>query len=346
MKKKILHILNTSSYSGAENVAISIINNMGDRYESAYASLEGPIRNNLKKNNIVFIPIVRMSISEIRRIIKLFKPDIIHAHDYTASIIVASSGVKIPIISHLHNNPPWLKNYNVYSYLYLLSTFRYKKVLGVSESIFEEYVFGKKISNKTMSISNPIDTEDIIKKKNCNSEFSASYDVVFLGRLTVQKNPIRFIRIISEMVIKVPDLQVAMIGDGILRKECDLMIDQLNLSKNIHLLGFLENPYEFLSKAKVLCITSKWEGFGLVAVEALSLGIPVIATPVGGLPGIVDSECGLLTNDNNEYAEELYQVLNNEEYRNKKSLKAYIKSGELNNINFYIEKLTDIYENC
>ncbi|GAF23683.1 hypothetical protein JCM19047_3522 [Bacillus sp. JCM 19047] len=59
-----------------------------------------------------------------------------------------------------------------------------------------------------------------------------------------------------------------MIGDGDLRNECENEIKQLKLANNIDLLGFLENPYCIIKNSKMMILTSKWEGFGLVAVEA------------------------------------------------------------------------------
>ena len=109
----ILHILNTGSFSGAENVVISIINEFQKRnienIELIYVSLEGSIRKRLEKEKIKYEPIKKMSVGEIKRVIKKYNPDIIHAHDFTASIICAVSAKKIPVISHIHNNCPWLK---------------------------------------------------------------------------------------------------------------------------------------------------------------------------------------------------------------------------------------------
>ena len=110
---KIIHFLNTNKYSGAENVAISIINQMKNDNEIIYVSLDGPIREYLEENNITFEPIKKIGISELRRVIKKYNPDIIHAHDFTASIISSLVRGKRKLISHIHNNVKWLRNVNV-----------------------------------------------------------------------------------------------------------------------------------------------------------------------------------------------------------------------------------------
>ena len=77
----ILHVLNTGSFSGAENVVISIINEFQKRnienIELIYVSLEGSIRKRLEKEKIKYEPIKKMSVGEIKRVIKKYNPDII-----------------------------------------------------------------------------------------------------------------------------------------------------------------------------------------------------------------------------------------------------------------------------
>lgn len=343
MKKKILHILNTSSYSGAENVAITIINNMNSDYECAYASMDGLIRSVLDKNGITFLPISKMSIRELSRIITIYKPDIIHAHDFTASVVSSLSTSKIPIISHIHNNSPWIKTYHPYSFAYLLTAMKCKKILGVSESVFSEYVFGNIIKNKSTVVSNPIDLSVIKNNAKSAAESDLSYDIVFLGRLSTQKNPQRFIKIISELVRELPDVKVAIIGAGELKTECTKLIGDYRLENNIEMLGFMVNPYGILAASKILCMTSEWEGFGLVAVEALSLGVPVVANDVGGLPGIINNKCGALCKHDDEFILEIKLLLNDENYLDTKSKEAFTQAEKLENIDIYTSRIHEMY---
>ncbi|KMO87667.1 hypothetical protein AB840_01885 [Megasphaera cerevisiae DSM 20462] len=348
MRKKIIHILNTGTYSGAENVAITIVKNMRLQYnyDFIYVSLEGDIRNVCENNDIIFAPIKRMTISEVRRIIKQYKPDIIHAHDFTASVICANSVFRIPVISHLHNNSPWLKKYCFYSFAYLLSCLNINKILMVSKSILNEYVFGNLIRNKSIIISNPIDIYSIQQKAKLGKRkhsVNPVYDIIFLGRLSAPKNPQRFIEIISQVKENYPDIKVAMIGIGPLEDECINLIKEKKMDFNISLLGFMKNPYGILADAKMLCITSEWEGFGLVAVEALSLGIPVLATPVGGLPDIINSNCGALCKNNDQFVVEICKLLYDSVYWHEKSKNAFIQAQHLHNIQKYIAIINEIY---
>ncbi|OON90594.1 MAG: hypothetical protein ATN32_03560 [Candidatus Epulonipiscium fishelsonii] len=341
----IVHLLNSNKFAGAENVACQIIEGTKDSYDCFYVSPAGTIQKTLEDKKINFYPIKSMNIFEIKKMIKVLKPTIIHAHDFRASIISALSTSKIPIISHLHNNSPWLKNYGIYSWVYLISTIKYKKILIVSNSIKQEYVFGRWIKSKILMIGNPINIKYIQEKAN-QSNIKKAYDIIFIGRFMPEKDPIKFIEIISELVKtkQLKNLNCVMIGEGKLKKDCKQLIYNLNLKNNIDMVGFLDNPYIYLKNSKLLCMTSKWEGFGLVAIEALALGVPVVAKPVGGLINIVDSKCGKLCNSNKDYIIELKKLLLNDNYRINKGKEAIIKSKELNNYNSYIKIIKQLYK--
>jgi len=341
---KVLHILNTSSYSGAENVAITIISNMTETVDACYASFDGPIQSKLEENDIDFKKINKLTISEVRRLINEFKPNIIHAHDFRTSVVAAFSTNSIPVISHLHNNSPWLKSVNLYSIVYLLTSFKLKRIICVSESIIKEYIFSFIIKNKMVNMTNPIDLNRIKKQSLEKQEGLKSYDIAFIGRLSEPKDPLMFIEIICLIKEKIPNIRAIMIGSGELLDDCILKIEYLKLLSNIELVGFLNNPFPILTKSKLLCMTSIWEGFGLVAIEALTLGVPVVASPVGGLTEIVTEECGLLTHDKDKLINEIVMLIESSEYRRLKSISALKRSNNFNNIIPYITNLEKLYQ--
>lgn len=341
-KKKVLHVLNTGSYSGAENVVITIINNTKTEVDSVYLSKDGSIREILRENDIDFYPVTKISFKELRRAVKEIKPDAIHAHDFTAGIMSAMTIFKVPIINHLHNNSPWLQKIGLKSILYAVSTFRYKKILTVSDSVLDEFIFSNICKAKSEVIGNPIDIKKIVEKVE-NKNICEPYEIAFLGRLSPQKNPLFFLDIIYELKKYMPNIQVRMIGDGELREQVESKMKDLGLEDNVKLIGFKNNPYEYLNKAKVLCMPSNWEGFGLAAVESLALGKPVVASPVGGLVNIVNNECGMLCTSIEHYVEEIRRLLSNSDVYEKKSQVALGRAYELNNIESYMNNIMKLY---
>lgn len=343
MKKIILHIVNSNVYSGLENVACDIINNISNEYQCVYVTKNGPIVDILKEKNIEFEIIQKVSIKEIKRVVNKYKPDLIHAHDYTASCICALSNIKTPIISHLHNNNLWIKTLHPYSFLYLYCSRKFKKILTVSESIEKEYIFSKYIKNKIVCISNPVSTDKILKKID-DKTYDKKYDICCVGRITEAKNPFRFLEIINSIKAKNSDIKVIWIGDGELKNSVVRRCEELNLTRNINFVGFKKNPYKYMAQSKLFVLTSKWEGYGLVAFEAITIGLPCVVSNVGGLPKIIDEDCGKLCNSNKEFEDEIYKLLSDDKYYNKKKDAAIKKSKKIDNYDAYFNKMKEIYK--
>lgn len=310
-KKKIIHLLQSNKYSGAESVVCQIIESMNvysTAYEMIYVSPYGPIQNVLKKKKIAYFVLNRFSQKEIDRAIKELNPDIIHAHDFNASVRVAKYKDKI-IISHLHNNPLWFSKLDYRTVIYTLCLNSYKKIIGVSESVKKEYLFSKLIDKKFVLLPNVVDREKIIRMSKEQNDLSS--DLLYVGRLSKEKDPLSFLKIIQKLVVDNKDVKAIMIGEGELYNECKNFIDRNSLQDNVNMLGFVENPYKYMKKTKLLVMTSVYEGFGLVAVEAMSLGVPVICRPVGGLVDIVNNDRGAFCKTIDEFTTTLQNLLSN-----------------------------------
>lgn len=339
---KILHILNSNSFSGAENVVCQIIDMFNDELDiqMAYCSPEGPIKYELEKKNIQYISIKKLNLKNLKKVIKSFKPDIIHAHDFKASILTSFLHFKGKIISHIHNNDPKMTTVSIKSLLYNFRIKKFDKVLGVSQSVLEESRFKKKISKKFLMIGNPVNVKAI--RKDIKKE-EKKYDVIFVGRLTRQKDPSRFVTIVSKIAENNKNIKCLMLGDGELRQEVHDLICSYGLYDNIEMLGFKNNVYDYINQSKMLFITSLWEGFGLVVIEALSLGVPVAATPVGGLPDLVICGAGKICACDNDFID-FYNLLTNDKNAYLAySQAAYNRADELNNIEEYKKILFNVY---
>lgn len=341
--KKVYFIMSTDDFSGAESVNFSIINLLKKKYDFYWVSRSGKIDEFLKEKNIKHIIIEKLSPKELNRVIEEGKPDILHATDYRASCICALANTNIPIISHLHNNPPWIKGFfNKFSIMYLICSPKFSKILTVSESIQNEYAYSCFIKKKIKNVSNPVSVKMIRNKVN---NFEKEYDICFCGRLTLQKDPLKFIEGIHKLKQKNKNIKVVMIGDGELRKDVEEKIKYYNLQNNIFLTGFIKNPYEYMAKAKVFVSTSLFEGYGLVAFEALALGLPIVVSNVGGLVGIVDEKSGFMYENNTFlWVEIVNELLNDQKKYEKYAKNAIIRAKELDNTEAYAEKIVEEYE--
>lgn len=341
---RVIHLMSTDDYSGAENVAINIVNELNNLgIETYYATQKGKIDEFLSEKNVKnIIHIKKLSIKEIRRIEKEYNPDIIHAHDYRASFLTSMACKNSKIISHIHNNPLWIKNFlHPFSWAFLFASKKISKILIVSDSIKNEYIFSNKINDKLIKVGNPLDRKTILSKVSNNIE--KYYDLCFTGRLSSQKNPVMFIELVKKLKEKKQNIKAIMIGDGELKKDCLELIDKYELKQNIEMKGFLKNPYEEMYKSKVFCLPSIYEGFGLVVFEALTLGLPSVVSKVGGLVEIVNEKCGKTCRNKEEFEKELIELITNERYYKEKSDEAIIRSKELENFNAYMDNIIKIY---
>jgi glycosyltransferase involved in cell wall biosynthesis len=115
-----------------------------------------------------------------------------------------------------------------------------------------------------------------------------------IGRLIAQKDHATLLRAFGEIRAKHPDAMLAILGDGPLATETRSLVAELGLAGHVVLPGRLETR-DWLERADLFVHTSRWEGFGIVLLEAMLAGLPIVATRVSAVPEIVaDGETGLL----------------------------------------------------
>lgn len=342
-KKTILHVLASNVYSGAENVACTIIDNLKEEYNMYYCCPRGLVEKNLKEKNIKYIPIKKMSYFEIEKIVKTINPDVIHAHDNKATVFSSLFSSKCKVISHIHGNNVIMNSRNLKTILFNICSKRIFKMIWVSKSSLDNYYYKYNIKNKSTILYNVIDKDTIIKKAE-EKKINESYDLIFLGRLAYPKNPERLIEIVKMVKSKKDDIKFAIVGDGIDRENIEKLIKKYNLSDNVKMFGFQSNPYPILKNSKVMIMTSIYEGTPMCSLEAQCLGKPIIATPVDGLKDIVDNDYnGYLLDENNEFVNKITSILNDNKKLEELSKNSYNAFSKRNDINNYFKNIISFY---
>lgn len=343
---KILHLLTSNKYSGAENVACQIISLFKDECEIVYCSPNGQIADALKERNINFIPLNKMSKSEVKKAIKEFKPDIVHAHDPRAICTVGRIKGDFKIIAHMHSNRPDFKKKSINSILFNFITKkkRISKIFWVSDSCLNDYIFNKNIKSKSGVLNNIINQQEIIDKSKF-AEIQDKNDITFLGRLTYPKNPQRLIQIISEIVKEKSDLKVGIVGDGDLKEESEELVKELKLEKNIKFYGFQTNAFGLLKNSKLFLMSSRFEGNPMCILEAETLGLPIIAPEISELKTtVVEGVSGFLYKSDEDCVKIILDLLNNKEKYNKLKKSTEDFSKEYNNLEKYKDTIEKIYK--
>ena len=73
-------------------------------------------------------------------------------------------------------------------------------------------------------------------------------------------------------------MHLIILGSGEKRRKLEMLVQSLELQEWIHMPGFVQNPYDYMREADVFALSSKWEGFGNVVVEAMATGTPIVST--------------------------------------------------------------------
>ena len=285
---KVLHVLQSNRFSGAENVVCQIIKMMQDEsdVEFVYASRDGQIREALEDRGIAFEPIKEWSKEGVQAVVEKVRPDVIHAHDRGACVFAASC--KKPMVAHMHvNNNKGFKTY-LKNLLWKQKSKKYSHIFWVSESSFTGFPFHKALKDKSSVLYNVISKDDLLARVKADDKEYA-YDIVYVGRLTYQKHPERLMKVLKEVVLQKPDVKIAIVGNGDYADYVDNYIKSEKLETNIDYLGYMNNPAKVLASSKILIMTSRFEGTPMVALEAQTLGLPIVSTPVDGLCDVIES---------------------------------------------------------
>lgn len=307
---RVLHVLYSTIYTGAEKVAAQIIRSFDGEVDMAYCSLEdATVRKIVEDQGIPFLSFPELTPRNLKKILREYQPDVIHAHDMRTSFVASLCCGSIPLVSHIHNNAYDSRGLSVKSIAYLVAGFKAKHILWVSPSAYEGYVFHKLFAQKSQVLYNIIDTRQIYSMRDADTA-SYGYDLLYLGRLSYEKDPLRVIRVCDLLRKSRPQVQLAIVGSGDLQEEAEALVHQLGLEENVHFLGFQSNPMKILADSTAMVLTSRWEGTPMCALEAMALGTPVVSTPTDGMKDLIRSgENGYLSDDDGELAADIEKIL-------------------------------------
>jgi glycosyltransferase involved in cell wall biosynthesis len=296
LKKIVLHIVPNLYFGGVEK-HMEIISNTRDSTNFNHIFLAigkgGYAENAIKNNNSeifclnynVNVPNV-ISIFALMYFIFKIKPSIIHTHGAQANFhgILAAWFCKVKIRI---SEEVGISKYSIRGKLGFKMIFKFShSVIAVSKAVQKCLLDENLIeSKKTVQIYNPVLLSKLHKKDR--SKLS-QFKVGFIGRLVPEKNPMGLILAINILKKKHSNFILQIIGDGPQKSDLEEMVNFLRLSEYIEFLGFHSNPEEFLVDFDFYIQPSIAEGFGIAICEAMGIGIPVIVTPNGGMPEIVD----------------------------------------------------------
>ena len=227
----------------------------------------------------------------IKGIIDRFEPDVIHSHLLPADInlLVLRNSRKVKYFTTIHNVGKgnvvrdWVAN-RVYKLIELRFAGRHEFVF-ISNAVREYMQSNAGIGKGNFStIHNGVRIPAGIRRK----ERKGKLRILFVGRLVRQKNPYSVLEISRRLRARGISFSVTIVGEGNLRVGLERKCRAEGLDQLISFVGGKANVPDYYLNSDVLLVTSSVEGFGLVAVEAMSYEVCVLARPVGGLTDIIE----------------------------------------------------------
>ncbi len=360
---RVLHVINSLTSGGAEKLIADIV---------PFLKSHGVI-NDLyllcnKKNHFLdrvrnYCDTVLISkrthllspfhVLDILKYIHLSKPDVVHFHLFPAFYYGGFIGYlssKTNLVLTEHNTYNRRRNYRYFWLFEKLIYSRYSKIISISNDTQKNLLNWLRIQNddlnKFVIVNNGICLHEYKNAKplDLQNEFNIPFSSpvgIMVGRFTEQKDQKTIIHSFEHIN---NNIHFLFVGEGELMGEIKKIVDEKKLSNRIHFLGFRKDVANLYKSVDFAILSSNWEGFGLVAVEKMAAGVPLITTNVSGLREIVENSALLFeVEDSINLANLIETVISNQEIRNNIISKGLIKAED-----YSIEKMckqtVDIYQ--
>ncbi len=330
MEKIILFAIPDFRGGGAERVFLNLINNLSrDKFivHVAVGKLQGEYCKYLPNDVIIHELGNTNSIKSIIPIIKLarsVRPHVILSTlGYVVSVSLSSVFLpsNIKVISRFGNTissflddvkkdsrTKYIFQFMLNKLVVYLSDIIIVQSTHMKNDLIVKFSLDDKCIDKIIKINNPVDIENLYKNVRVASlprnikKFidTKKYIFVSVGRLDRQKNYKDLIQAFSIAHQSNSNIGLVILGEGSCRKELERLSNRLGVDKSVLMPGFVDNPERVVANANCFISSSLYEGVSNAILEALSLGIPVIATncPSGIGEVIVDGKNGFLVSVN------------------------------------------------
>lgn len=209
-----------------------------------------------------------------RKIIKKLSPDVVISFMDKTNVLVlmAKSGVDIPVI--ISERTDFLKYYPG-TVVSLLRPFFYKRAQALVTLSQVQAQYFRKFCRRVVIIANPV----IPLKYSLSSNASKREpNILAAGRLSNEKGFDLLLRAFSNIHASIPDWNLVIYGKGPDRKNLERLVHNLRIQKRVKLAGITKDLPKVMSKAGIFVLSSRYEGFPNVLIEAMAAGCPVIAT--------------------------------------------------------------------
>lgn len=253
----------------------------------------------------------------LRRILRDIRPDVLHIHSTKAALIgrTASLGIRnlrvlVSVHSFVFDERVGCVKRAIVGWVERRLARRAERIIVVSGALKKELVSRMRLpEDKIEVVYNGIapvsgqpcpETTTTTTATDTATERHSGMRIGTVSRLAPQKGVDVLLRSAALLVDDFPKLEVVIVGDGPLRGDLEELARELGISDRVKFLGFRSDALSIVAGLDVFVLSSTRETFGMTLAEAMSLGVPVVASRTGGIPEVVDDEhTGLLAEPGN-----------------------------------------------
>ena len=354
---KILHIINGLGGGGAEKLIVDIIPLLVQKDNEVDVLLLNGEKTNFYKElekqktgrifslgNSYYNPLYIFKI-----ISYLSHYDIVHVHLFPSMYFVAIAKLmsfkKVQLVFTEHNTVNRRLDNKIFNPLEKFIYSFYKKIICITPEVKQQLKLKLNLNpEKLIVIDNGVNIEKVQSTAKAErKDFGYTNNdklLIMVAAFREQKDQDTVIKTLKEL----PDnYKLLLVGDGVRRSKLEDLVFELNLKDRVNFLGFRSDVYSLYKMCNIAILSSHWEGFGLVSVEAMASGTPIIASNVNGLNNVV-KDGGILFETGNieELKNIILKLINNPELYDKVS-KAGIDKSKNYSIDKTIEKLLELY---
>jgi glycosyltransferase involved in cell wall biosynthesis len=316
--KSVAHVITTISRGGAENqLKVLVREQIKSGYEVKifYLKDKPELASSLealgaKVDHRLFGHKFFMQYIILRKVLKNHD-GIVHAHLPRAELISAAATKGRGFIVSRHNAEPFFPGApRIVSKLLSRYVVRYSKmVIAISKAVSEFLLLSGEIKNvqKLKVIYYGYDT-DLMKTTDCSDRsLHSHFTVGTVARLVPQKDFPTLLQAFQRFLIDFPDSRLLIVGTGILDTKLRELSDQLEISAKITWYGKTDDVITLIQQMDLFVLPSKYEGFGLVLLEAIQAGTPVVAAKNSAILEVLGTDsAGLFPTGNSD---ELFRKL-------------------------------------
>ena len=277
----------------------------------------------------------------LRNHLKEQRPGIVISFMNTANILIllAACGLQIPVIATEHTNP---KAYPLGFHWRVLRRLTYpfaSSLVSVSKGMNESFSWLPLSRRNVIVNALAPEFEDLPIPVNSNRKTQ----IVSMGRLHWEKGFDQLLSAFAKIVRQHPDWTLLILGEGGERQKLDEQIKALGIGESVKMPGAVNNVIPFLQESSVFVLSSRYEGFGNVIIEAMASGLPVVSFSCDYGPSeiIAEGEDGVLVpaGDVDALARAIEQLIQNEAER-----KRLAENAQKSARRFYIDNIMDQWE--